>query len=272
MTPGKVDWFDDPEWGTVLQNAGLAGQIAKQGGCKGFMFDVEQYEGKLFDYRQQKQRDTKTFAEYQQKLRQRGQEWMRVVNKEYPDITILLTFGYSIAQPRGQAKDRSQVSYGLLADFLDGMLDGCSEKTLLVDAWESSYRYKEQRQFEQAYETIPKKGLDWTAKPEKYRKQVKAGFGLWMDCDWRRKGWGLGHHRFLEEPFQPGGFRGSGSVGPSSQRWLCLDLHRAASVVDQGETPASVCRGVGQGSEGSKVTQMAFKTISINRAPVLKLA
>lgn len=207
VTPGKVDWFDDPEWATVLQNAGVAAQIAKQGGCKGFMFDVEQYEGQLFNYRQQKHRDTKTFAEYQQKVRQRGKEWTQAVNKNYPDITILLTFGYSIAQPRGQAKDGSQVSYGLLADFLDGMLDGCSEQMLLVDAWESSYPYKEKVQFERAYETITKKALSWTAVPEKYRKQVKAGFGLWMDNNWRNKGWNI--TVFSKNHFSPAEFEGA---------------------------------------------------------------
>jgi hypothetical protein len=191
VAPGKVDWFDDPAWETILKNFGVAAQIARQGRCKGFMFDVEQYEGKLFDYRQQKHKDSKTFAEYRAIVRQRGKEWMQTVNKEFPDITILLTFGYSKAQPRGQAKDRSQVSYGLLADFLDGMLDACSKETILVDAWESSYSYKEPSQFEQAYQTIKEKALDWTAVAEKYRSQVKVGFGLWMDSDWRRKGWNL---------------------------------------------------------------------------------
>ena len=161
VTPGKVDWFDDQAWATILNNYRVAAQIARQGRCKGFMFDVEQYEGKLFDYRQQKQ--GKTFPDYQRQVRQRGREWMQVVNKEYPDITILLPFGYSAAHRRGRAKDRSQVSYGLLADFLDGMLDACSKETTIVDAWEPSYPYKEQKQFEQAYQTIKQKALDWTA-------------------------------------------------------------------------------------------------------------
>jgi hypothetical protein len=41
VTPGKVDWFDDPAWATVLNNSGVAAQVAKQGRCKGFMFDVD---------------------------------------------------------------------------------------------------------------------------------------------------------------------------------------------------------------------------------------
>jgi len=73
--------------------------------------------------------------------------------------------------------------------FLSGILDGCPKKTVVVDAWEFSYAYKERKQFEQAYETITKKNLDLTAAPAIYKSQVKAGFGIWMDH--YRKGWDL---------------------------------------------------------------------------------
>lgn len=72
VSPGTVDWFDDQAWAVVLQNYTVAAQVAKQGGCRGFMFDVEQYESQLFDYRRQLHRETKPFAEYQAKVRQRG--------------------------------------------------------------------------------------------------------------------------------------------------------------------------------------------------------
>ncbi|MBI1913221.1 MAG: hypothetical protein HYS12_00430 [Planctomycetes bacterium] len=191
VTPGKVDWFDDRAWAVVVHNAGVAAQVARRGSCKGFMFDVEQYEGRLFDYRQQKHRATKTFAQYGAQVRRRGREWIQEINKHFPDVTLLLTFGYSIAQPRRGARDRAGSAYGLLADFLDGVLEACSKDTTVVDAWESSYPYKEAKQFERAYGTIKERALGWTAVPEKYRARVKAGFGIWMDHDWRRKGWDL---------------------------------------------------------------------------------
>ena len=34
----------------MLNNFAVAAQVAKEGGCKGFMFDVEQYNEGLFDY------------------------------------------------------------------------------------------------------------------------------------------------------------------------------------------------------------------------------
>ncbi len=204
VTPGNVDWFDDEAWAVVVSNFAVAAQVAKQGGCKGFMFDVEQYNEGLFDYRKQKRRESKTFAEYQAAVRERGREWIRQINRQFPDITILLTFGYRIAQPP-EGKSREESHYGLLADFLDGLLEACSEKTQIVDAWEYSYPYKDRKQFEEAYTTIKNQSVEWTAVPDKYRRHVKAGFGIWMDCRWRQVGWNLddfSKNHFTPEEFE----------------------------------------------------------------------
>jgi hypothetical protein len=203
VTPGSVDWFDDEAWLVVLNNFGAAAQVAKEGGCKGFMFDVEQYNEGLFDYGKQKHREEKSFAEYQAQVRERGRSWMQEVNSRFPEITVLLTFGYRIAQPR-EGKARSEARYGLLADFLDGMLEACSEQTKIVDAWEYSYPYKERSQFEEAYATIKEKSVEWTAAPDEYRRHVQAGFGIWMDQGWRQLGWSVDD--FSKNHFTPDQF------------------------------------------------------------------
>ncbi len=190
VAAGGIDWFDDAAWKVVLANSALSAQIAKESGCKGFMFDVEQYNKQLFYFPDQAHKD-KSFDQYRAKIRQRGQEWISAVNGQFPEITILLTFGYQIAQPRTERneKDRSQAHYGLLADFLDGVLTSCSDQTTIVDAWEQSYGYKRPEQFEKAYDTIKTKALEWTITPDRYKKHVRAGFGIWMDYDWRTHGW-----------------------------------------------------------------------------------
>jgi len=187
VTPGSVDWFDDQAWAVVPYNVGVAAQIAKQGGCNGFMFDVEQYNEQPFNYGKQKHRASKSFAEYRAKVRQRGQEWMKAVNGPFPDITLLMAYAYSITG--GQPKDRVGASYGLLGDFLDGMLDACTRQTRIVDAWEGAYTYKTKEQFQKAYESIRVKLAAMAADPEKYRRHFTAGFGIWMDCNWRGVGW-----------------------------------------------------------------------------------
>jgi hypothetical protein len=204
VTPGKVDWFDDAAWKIVAQNFGVAAQLAKQGGCTGLMFDNEQYQSSLFDYRKQQHRAKKSFAEYGAKARERGREWMQEVAGHYPNITILLTFGYAITRPGLGEKDRSESDYGLWADFLDGMLSACAPTTRIVDAYEDSYGYRRPEQFERAYRTIKEKGLVWTGEKEAYRSHVQAGFGIWMDNDWNKHGWNATD--FSKNYFKPEGF------------------------------------------------------------------
>jgi hypothetical protein len=76
-TPGDIDWFDEEGFGTVLHNFGVAARIAKEGGCRGFMFDVEQYQGQPFDYRKQAGAKEIPFERYASKVRERGRQWIR---------------------------------------------------------------------------------------------------------------------------------------------------------------------------------------------------
>jgi hypothetical protein len=69
------------------------------------------------------------------------------------------------------------------------MFDACTPQTRIVDGWEGAYTYKKREQFQQAYETIKVKLATMAAEPEKYGRRIEAGFGIWMDCDWRKFGW-----------------------------------------------------------------------------------
>ncbi len=204
VAPATIDWFDDAAWKVVAQNFGVAAQLAKETNCTGFMFDSEQYQNQVFDYRKQKHRDTKSFAEYAAKVRQRGREWMQEVAGHYPNMTVLVTFGYAMTRPRVGEKDRSESEYGLLADFLDGMLSACAPGTRIVDAFEHSYGYRRLEQFERGYRTIKQKGANWTGEKESFQRHVQAGFGIWMDNDWNKYGWNS--IDFSRNYFKPEGF------------------------------------------------------------------
>ena len=73
-TPGHVDWFDD--FAPILANAELAARFAREGKARGLLFDVEQYQGRLFEYRKQRDAATKPWAEYAAQARARGREVM----------------------------------------------------------------------------------------------------------------------------------------------------------------------------------------------------
>ena len=208
LSAPSFDWFSEDDWKRVLANTAVAAQVAKEGKTKGFLFDVEQYSPHtLLDYKKQRHHDSKTFLEYSRQVKQRGEEWIREVNRYYPDITILFTFGYEHAQPRKWGQSRSDSESALLSDFLDGILLGATPNTSLVDAWESSYGYKKARHFDDAYRTIKKDSAKWSVLPDKYRSQFMAGFALWMDFDSQEKGWNVQDPK--QNYFTPQQFAGS---------------------------------------------------------------
>lgn len=197
VTPGNVDWFNDREWESVLHNAEIAARILKEAKIKGLLFDVEQYNTPLFRFPSQPQHHS--FEEYAQQVRLRGRQFIQQLNRGVPKLTLLLTFGYSLA--RHQGKPLSEAEYGLLEPFLDGMLEGASSQTLFVDGWEFSYPYKTAQQFEEAYRIIREQGPQDPSLKKKYQKQFRAGFGLWMDCRSHQIGWHT--DRFTRNYFTP---------------------------------------------------------------------
>jgi hypothetical protein len=111
---------------------------------------------------------------------------MEAFCRPYPDITILLTYGYGIT---GIGGDRSKAPYGLLKDLLDGMFDAAVAGATLVDAFEGAYSFRTHKEFANARETVLRKLVPQTGSPGKYRRHVRLGFGIWMDNRYGAKAW-----------------------------------------------------------------------------------
>ena len=97
VTPGDLDWFDD--YSAVINNARLAARVAREGGV-GILFDTEQYNAQLFDYRKQPDASTKTWEQYAAQARQRGREVMQAFQEGFPGLKVLMTFGYGSSPGR----------------------------------------------------------------------------------------------------------------------------------------------------------------------------
>jgi hypothetical protein len=197
VTPGNVDWFDD--FAPVVNNARLAARLVRQGRLKGILFDVEMYNDPLFTYEKQKNRAGHTLEEYAAQVRRRGEEIMQAFQAEAPGLTVFLTFGYSLVG--NDPKQALHQTYGLLAPFLDGLFAAARGGTVLVDGFENSYPYRTAEQFEAGYRQMREKSLAVCGAPEAYKKRLSAGFGLWMDLDWRRSGWNV--EDVSKNPFTP---------------------------------------------------------------------
>ncbi|MDB6030198.1 MAG: hypothetical protein JWM16_536 [Verrucomicrobiales bacterium] len=225
--PANLDWFDD--FSAILVNARLAARIAREGKCKGLLFDIEQYTFPLFKYRKQKDAATKSWDEYAAQVRKRGGEVMQAFQAEYPSLTVFLTFGYSL--PWVQCgKDKAKLAdadYGMLAPFLDGMVEAAADKVRFVDGHELSYGYKEPKQFTTAYRMMKQDLLPIVANPEKYKRCFSLGFGIWMDNAHRKVGWST--NDFSRNYFSPQTFVKSANAAvqiADEYVWVYTELPR----------------------------------------------
>jgi hypothetical protein len=190
-TPADLDWFDD--FSAILGNARLAARFAREGKCRGILFDIEQYNAPLFNYREQRDAKTKPWEAYAMQVRLRGREVMVAFQEGFPDLVVFLTFGYCLpwVQSEGGKRPLAEASYGLLAPFMDGLVEGTQGKTRLVDGHELSYGYKDVSLFARARKTMLEGLLPAVNDPEKYRRIISPGFGIWLDHDWRKLGWNV---------------------------------------------------------------------------------
>ncbi len=181
-TPGSIDWFDD--WSGILANARLTARVARQAELAGILFDVEQYQGEIFNY--QARPPGRSFADYEAKARDRGAEFMRAINAECPDIVILLTFGYSVSD-----RNRFDAEYGLLPPFLDGMFNARTNATRIIDGYEYAYPFKSRRAFERGRAEILSDS----------NGRCEVGFGVWLDWYSAQRGWDV--DEFSDNWFSP---------------------------------------------------------------------
>jgi hypothetical protein len=211
--PGLVDWFD-PDWSIVAHNAACLARVAKQGGCKGIMLDPEMY-GPLVPWSYlvmpEQLRKAHTYEQYRVKTRQRGREFIRAINKEFPDIVIFTLFGMSLPY-EGIRNDRraemERTPYALIADFYDGILDAASPGTVLVDGYEFSYGYRTREQFVTGRDRILVRAKSISRNPKAFKEHVRAGFGVWADNNRSALG-GFYPDDFSKNYFTPAGFRAS---------------------------------------------------------------
>lgn len=142
----SMDWYDDADWGIVLQHAAFLARAARDGRCKGLMFDPEPYGPSPWTYAEQPHASEHTFLEYEAMVRTRGRAFMQALQQEYPGLDVLTFYSYSYflrlgAPPDVGTRDAwlKNDAWGLLPAFLDGMLEAADGETRIIDGQEQSY-------------------------------------------------------------------------------------------------------------------------------------
>jgi hypothetical protein len=168
--PG-FNWFDDDRWRIIVNNFAVVAAIAAKARAKGLILDPEHYSYQLFSFKDQRKIVDKPFEEYAHIARRRGRDVMSAVSNHLPDAVILSLSAYSVLLSHlGGGSSFQALSYALLPAFYDGLLQGMSPASYLVDGYESSYGYKQRKQFTEAYQRIRDEAIKLSALPERYRE------------------------------------------------------------------------------------------------------
>ena len=205
----KQDWFNDEHWKAIEHNVRLLARAARVGRCVGVCFDPEPYGANPWAYSQAPHRKTKSFADYEAIVRRRGAQFIRAVQAEMPKARVLTFFQLSILRgslrpmdPKQRAAGLAKAHYGLLAAFLNGMLDAAGDEVTIIDGNETAYYYTDSRQHLDAYHCMRQRGLA-LIDPKlwgKYRRHVRAGQALYIDqCFGLRTRKVLGHYMTPDE-------------------------------------------------------------------------
>ena len=204
VTPADLDWFEGH--GAVMSNLELAARLAKQGGCRGVLFDVEQYEGKLWSYREQTKGRPRSWDEMAARVRSLGAEAMRAFERGYPGLTVFTTFAYSLPlDETGILRQKpAESSYGLLTPFLDGMVSAASDRVVIVEGHEGSYPYLDPFVFAAKADSMRHGVRRLAAQPDRYAQLMSLGFGIWLDFNWYKLGWD--EHDPMKNYFTPQAF------------------------------------------------------------------
>jgi hypothetical protein len=187
--PADFDWFNDAQWEAIEANAKLLVRVAQAARVRGICFDPEPYDFSLWDYARQPRTNSRTFAEYRSKARQRGVQIMRAFETSMPGAVILTFFHVSLydrfvgLNETDRSSRLAREGWGLMPDFFIGMLEAASPKARFIDGNESAYYYTSREQYFRAYHAIRQRARDLVPAElrEKYDRQVQAGQALYVD-------------------------------------------------------------------------------------------
>jgi len=180
-----MDWFSDSDWEKVLSKASLAARAARAAHAKGIVFDPEPYGKSPWQYDKQIHASDKSWEQYSAKARLRGRQFMQALQKDFPQLKLLMFYQYSvyygvIKSPQDAALRGN--AYGLMLPFLNGMLETAGERVQLIDGNEHSYSATRAEQFAFAYQIMREpQGYVDPALREKYCRHVRAGQAVYVD-------------------------------------------------------------------------------------------
>lgn len=229
LVSSDQDWFDDTHWQAIEHNIKLVAKTARLAKCAGICFDPEPYGTNPWDYKALPHKDTKPFAEYQAKVRERGSQFVRALQEELPSAKILTFYLFGMWKgrhlcgplaPEERMKALGEESYALYPAFINGMLDALGNVNVIIDGNEHSYYYTDVSEYLAAYQFVYQ-GARYLVDPSlwnKYRTCVQSGQALYLD-----------YYFSLRETKDPGTF-----LTPEERpKWFEHNVFNALNTADE---------------------------------------
>ena len=208
----SMNWYDNDHWDKILTRATNLARIARHAGFRGIFIDPERYgsaitnwidstpalcntlnkeDPNLCDSSAGNLYTNKTYQEVHKKVRERGREYIRAINRAFPGCIIWLAYGYSFIEfpdqsecPNNNCRGYLPKTEGLLGAFIDGMLEASDAETIFIDGIEGNYtpcRWDGKCEEVHYIDKIMTRALDYTTVPRQYKEKMRIGFGIRMD-------------------------------------------------------------------------------------------
>jgi hypothetical protein len=186
----------DSDWEILEQNAALAARLCRETKLKGFWFDTEQYGNYRWrTHRGSNQYDTNRPTDLKfplgkdtpELLQRRGAQWIKAVQREFPEVKIMITFAWS---PDAEGYGPLKGTHG----FFNGVLEGIQAPAQLIHGYENTFYYGQgpgtthtkegfpgdRGRFESAYASM-RSWRSYSSNPTKYDAFLKVGMAAWVE-------------------------------------------------------------------------------------------
>ncbi|MCX7817638.1 MAG: hypothetical protein N2652_00225 [Kiritimatiellae bacterium] len=216
----RIAWTDDDAWARIASNHAVLAWLAREGRAAGILVDPEDY----YEVHQYRRLATDPPWPICAALaRQRGAELMAAIAAEYPQITLLSFWLFSMCRDHLDDPDPASAveeAGDLWPSFLNGLLRALPPGARLVDGDEHAYRYDASRHdFHIGAWRVhgPARMLVGPDVQPVYAARVLAGFGIYLDM-------------YINPPGSPWYF---GELHGSRARRLLANLAAATAAADE---------------------------------------
>lgn len=144
------NWFDDYAWENISHNMVNLSKAMKAKNIKGILFDPEYYyENKFFNpwTFSAEQYPGKTLEQVQNKVKQRGEQFIIALQKQQSSFTFISIWIASLIAQEKKYTPLEKTRHVLLISFIEGMLNKKISTVTIADGDEYAYWNKTPSQF-----------------------------------------------------------------------------------------------------------------------------